>query len=1000
MRGAERKTFDIALGARWESRVRALVPGAAGERFAQGAARLAAGKTEEAASIWLALAEELKQEKRTELAVWLRFYLAERLIERRDTVRATALLHEALADVRADDLVTRAVIWRWIGSAGMRAGDFAAAARGFEEAARLQEGRPEMVIGYASSLYDLASALSFQGDFLGARERFLKTVAIEAPLIPGSSLYALALFDLGRVEMRLERLADSDGHLSAAAAIQERNEPDSVALGRTLGTHGWVLCQLGRLEEARATLERANGMLKAVAPKSQEAGLATSNLGFVALHQGDLDGAERYYGENEALLREIAPGTRNYATALLSLASLARDRGYIELAEERNLASLEVWSKLGPESADVGNALFNLGVVARERGDLDLAQGRFERVRAILEKVGLGGPSLAAVYQDLGDLAARTGDLATAKQHYESALAIRASRAGGTAEEARDLAGLAGVLRRMGEPDRAIEVYQRALETLDRQAGRLGGGRGVRGTFLALRQAELRGFVDLLVERREPAPAFAVLERFLARGFLDLLADRDLALPATLPAPLRERRVKAEAELDRLQAEAAELDPSRDKDQERLRALRSRLREVQAELEATVGEIRKSSPEYAALRHPQPIDAAAAARALPSGTFLLSFCVGPERTLLFVLAKGGGPQVYTLKVGEAELRAQVQRFRQLVQAALPGGALGAERLASLQAQGQELYAAFLAPAEASLASASRLVIVPDGPLHTLPWGALVRPGRGRSRPLYLVEWKAFRLVPSATAGHELEVRAAAPRASGDGRLDLAVFADPSFPERLRAARQVEEGSPLRGPVERGLTFDPLPASRDEARRIAALFPARASRFEGAEALEATAKRVAPSARYLHFATHVTLDTALPFNSAVVLSIPERFEARSENGLLQAWEILDSARLSADLVVLSGCESGLGRELGGEGLLGLTQAFLHAGARSVAASLWRVSDRATAELMVRLYRHLQHGESRAEALRAAQVELIRREGTGEDYTYPFFWSAFQLYGAGD
>jgi CHAT domain-containing protein len=115
-----------------------------------------------------------------------------------------------------------------------------------------------------------------------------------------------------------------------------------------------------------------------------------------------------------------------------------------------------------------------------------------------------------------------------------------------------------------------------------------------------------------------------------------------------------------------------------------------------------------------------------------------------------------------------------------------------------------------------------------------------------------------------------------------------------------------------------------------------------------------------------------------------------------------WEIVERVRLDADLVVLSACESGLGKELGGEGLIGLTRAFQYAGARSVMASLWNVNDQATAELMIRFYRHLRAGKTKDEALRAAQRELIEGpieivDETGERHlvgaSAPYYWATF-------
>src|SRR6185295_587152 len=135
------------------------------------------------------------------------------------------------------------------------------------------------------------------------------------------------------------------------------------------------------------------------------------------------------------------------------------------------------------------------------------------------------------------------------------------------------------------------------------------------------------------------------------------------------------------------------------------------------------------------------------------------------------------------------------------------------------------------------------------------------------------------------------------------------------------------------------------------------------------------KSVGTDARYLHFACHGTLDEHFPLNSAIALTIPEKPAEGQDNGLLQAWEVFDHVRLDADLVTLSACKTGLGKEMGGEGLLGLMRAFQYAGARSVMGTLWAINDKSTTRLMRRFYGHLKAGRSRDEALRAAQIDLI-------------------------
>ncbi|MFL6260011.1 MAG: CHAT domain-containing protein [Thermoanaerobaculia bacterium] len=303
---------------------------------------------------------------------------------------------------------------------------------------------------------------------------------------------------------------------------------------------------------------------------------------------------------------------------------------------------------------------------------------------------------------------------------------------------------------------------------------------------------------------------------------------------------------------------------------------------------------------------------------------------------------------------------------------------------------------------ADLAGKSRRVLIlPDGPLHRLPFGALRRDPGGRRQ--FLAEWKPLHTALSLTVYGAL--RAARSDPSRPAAAGLVAFGDPHYPQGL-APSQDTRAPTLRNLRDlRSFNWTPLPHTRREVERIAGVYP-EARLFLGEQATEERAKTVGRDARVLHFATHGYLDDRAPLDSALVLTIPEELPPGRDNGLLQVWEILESVRLDADLVVLSACDSALGRELSGEGLIGLTRAFQYAGARSVVASLWSVSDQATAELMARFHRHYAAGLSKDEALRQAQVELIRKpiqittvngRTVEMDASAPFFWAAFQLFG---
>jgi CHAT domain-containing protein len=341
---------------------------------------------------------------------------------------------------------------------------------------------------------------------------------------------------------------------------------------------------------------------------------------------------------------------------------------------------------------------------------------------------------------------------------------------------------------------------------------------------------------------------------------------------------------------------------------------------------------------------------------------LLAYAVGLERTQLFVVESaarpGPGLFVHAIPRGEAALRLAVESFRRQIERGPAGDRSRLDREAGA------LEALLLGAAEPQLATATRILISPDGPLHLLPFAALQRAG------VPLVSWKPVHVAPSATVYAEMKkTRDAAPRV---WKLDLLAFGDPLYAPPLRR----------------------LPATRREVAAIATFFPGRSQVFVGGEATEERAKSLGKDARYVHFACHGLLNRRFPLDSAMALTPPRAPEAGLDNGLLQAWEVMEHMRLRADLVTLSACESGMGTEMGGEGLLGLTRAFLYAGARSVLASLWDVSDRGTEELMERFYRRLAKGEAKDEALRAAQVEMLRAKGPR---SHPFYWAAFQLLG---
>jgi CHAT domain-containing protein len=307
----------------------------------------------------------------------------------------------------------------------------------------------------------------------------------------------------------------------------------------------------------------------------------------------------------------------------------------------------------------------------------------------------------------------------------------------------------------------------------------------------------------------------------------------------------------------------------------------------------------------------------------------------------------------------------------------------------------------------------RLMIVADGMLHYIPFGALPDPNRlegsdGDWRPL-VVEHEIVNLPSASTLAalrRELAGRKPAARM-------LAVLADPVFTkddERIRAGAsraepQTAKPDPLNESDARILAtiaggspgafrIKRLPFTRQEAEQILPLVPSGA----GMKALDFEANRATAMSdqlsqyRYVHFATHGLADSERPELSTIVLSLFDE-QGKPQDGFLRAHEVYN-LNLPAEMVVLSACETGLGKLTRGEGLVSLTRGFMYAGAARVVVSLWSVNDRATAELMVKFYRRaLVEGERPAAALRAAQVEMWRDKRREA----PYYWAAFTLQG---
>jgi CHAT domain-containing protein len=545
----------------------------------------------------------------------------------------------------------------------------------------------------------------------------------------------------------------------------------------------------------------------------------------------------------------------------------------------------------------------------------------------------------------------------------------------------------------MGDLEAAWAWMQRALRQVESVRTRLL-NRDLRTSYLATKQRYYEFSIDLLMELHQghramgfDAKALSISERARARALLDLLQESEVEINGQTPLSLltRERELgrairESREALDRVGGAASETSAA---------TTRKELRGLLRDYETAKAEVRRASPRSRASLVAPPLSSGEIQhRVLDEKTLLLQYELGDERSFLWTVS----PDSFVSFVLPArdEIENLARQAHELLSSRDQRKWEG-KRQATLH----RLSEILLAPVANHLGE-SRLLIVADGALLLLPFGALPDPlaepliRDNLDYPVPLLVHHEVVTLPSASSAAMLEQRSSARSPAPEL---LAIVADPVFDRedsRVHASPLLMATASVATPWSSG-TFQRLSYSREEALGIAAEAierPFLALDFDANR--QAIVREGFDRYRILHLATHGEIDTEYPLLSRLVLSLVDD-SGRPLDGYLYAHEIYE-LHLPAELVVLSACETALGKEIQGEGLVGLPHAFLYAGANRVVVSLWKVHDRSTADLMVRFYRHLlSGGESPVSALRAAQIESWERAPWNHG------WAAFVFQG---
>ncbi len=855
------------------------------------------------------------------------------------------------------------------------------------EEARLLQRELGNRYGEAMALNNLCLGLHAKGDLRAALACYQQ--ALESLRDQGEQrMEAQVLTSLGSAYHNLgEPQLALDHHrrsLELHRAFDNRRQE-----AKTLNNMAVVYRTTGAIEEALAHYGRALEILREVEDVRQQ-GVTLSNIGFAYYSLGETERAASYL--QQSIGRRRAAGDRRGESITLNiLGRMQTGRGATALALELHRKALELRRAVGDRRGEAGTLnLMGQNLMASEdaAGALDLFDQALEIFTEVDDRRG-GGDAL----HGRGEALLLLGEPREAAVSLRRALDLRrATRQRST--EALTLHTLASAERRLGRPEQALRLNEAALEIIESLRVRISAP-DLRASYLGAQARAYELHVDLLMDldAADPRAGFArraleASERGRARSLLDLLSRAGADLRRGVDPALRERQ---NVLLERLNAKATRqlTLASRGQVKDQLE-----IYSVVAELDDVEAEIRRQSPRYAELAHPRPRDLAEIQRLLDADTLLLEYALGGRRSFLWtVTAETFASFELPAREEIDDLAGRVVRGLRTVSARAEASETGAERALS------ELL---LGPLADQL-DGQRLVVVADGALHYLPFGALPAPGRGSGEPLISRHEVVY--LPSASA---LAVQRVAYAERDAAPKWAAVLADPVFDPRdprvdrpAPALMPAASDSTTRQPRDPApseatgtLAFDRLPATRREAAGIAELAPAEETLT--ALGFEADRSLVLGGGlrgyRILHFATHGVIDARRPELSGLALSLYDRRGDRRE-GFVRLRDLYN-LELEAELVVLSGCRTALGREVRGEGLAGLTRGFMFAGVPRVVASLWRVEDRATAELMAGFYRAMRHDGMRpAAALRQAQ-RSIREQKRWRD---PYYWGAFVLQG---
>ncbi len=843
-------------------------------------------------------------------------------------------------------------------------------------------------------------------DDLGEKQEAIKSYNQSLPLrraVGNRDGEARTLNNLGEVYSDLGEKQEAIKYLNQSLPLF-RAVGDRAGEAVTLNNLGKVYSDLGEKQKAIESYNQSLPLFRAVGDRAGEAS-TFNNLGGVYSDLGEKQEAIKYYNQSLPLFRAVGDRAGE-AVTLTNLGVVYNDLGEKQEAIKYYHQSLPLSRAVGDRAGEAVT-LTNLGVVYNDLGEKQEAIKYYHQSLPLSRAVG-DRAGEAVTLNNLGVVYSSLGEKQEAIKYLNQSLPLRRA-VGDRADEANTLFNLAYVKRSQGNLQESLILMEDSLHIIEDLRTKIA-SQDLRTSYFATKQDYYEFYIDLLMELHKQQPtqgynikAFEASDRSRARSLIELLTESRAKITTGIDPKLLEQEQDIQNQIDAFEKNSQKILNGNPTPEQKAKLQQEKIN-LSQQYNNIRDQIRVSSPAYAQLKYPDPLTLAdVQKKLLDEHTVLLQYSLGSDRSYLWAVTQTEISSYKLPKQSEIEKLAKEFRYKLTDPATrkLP---------IEIRRSSQQLSDIIIKPVLEKIGN-KRLLIVADGALQYIPFSALNIPGKSTNEYTPLITEHEVINSPSVST---IGIIKSDPKRNKTAPKPLVVFADPVFtPNDERFAKTVapqashnisDRGLPIeaqqleKAALTEGIKWKRLPFTRDEADGIVRIIP----NSQPQELLDFRANRQALNSnshlnqyQIIHLATHGFVDTEHPEFSGILLSLLDQ-EGNYENGYLTLNDIFN-LDLQANLVVLSACQTGVGKLIKGEGLVGLTRGFMYAGTPRVLVSLWSINDQSTSELMVKFYQKtLKEKLTPVAALRAAQLEMWQ-QGDWKKWKSPYYWAAFTMQG---